>query len=160
MRGRKPKPNAIKKLSGSRWVNDGEPELTAKKPTCPSWLEPQAKTLWRRLLPGLWQAGLIKYEQAEAFAMLCQSWARYREAEEKVSKSSQILMNKDKGTLYRNPWLDAAQSAKRDALRLMTEFGLTPSSLARITPQTDSEQGGLADELFQVVRMMEDSDGS
>ena len=155
MRGRKPKPNAIKELSGSRWVNDGEPELTAKKPTCPSWLEPQAKALWKRIVPGLYAANIVKYEHREALAAYCQAYARWREAEEKVSRSSQIIINKEKGTLYRNPWLDAAQSAKRDMLRIATEFGLTPSALARLKVDEPEKAGGLADELFKVVKSME-----
>src|SRR5690554_3781461 len=121
MRGRKPKPNAVKELTGSRWVNPDEPELTARRPTCPAWLEPQAKALWKRIVPGLFAAGIIRYEHREALAAYCQAYARWREAEEKVSRSSQIIINKEKGTLYRNPWLDAAQSAKRDMLRIAAE---------------------------------------
>ena len=51
-RGRKPTPTAIKELEGNpgkRKLNDKEPRPEKKAPSCPKWLEPEAKKEWRRL---------------------------------------------------------------------------------------------------------------
>ena len=53
VRGRKPKPTAIKLLEG----NPGTRPLTESEPTppkgqikCPTWLMPEAKKEWKRLI--------------------------------------------------------------------------------------------------------------
>ena len=51
-RGRKPTPTALKVLEGNpgkRKLNDNEPRPEKKAPSCPKWLEPEAKKEWRRL---------------------------------------------------------------------------------------------------------------
>ena len=45
-RGRKPTPTAIKELEGNpgkRPLNAKEPKPVKKAPSCPKWLEPEAK---------------------------------------------------------------------------------------------------------------------
>lgn len=45
-RGRKPTPTAIKELEGNpgkRPLNTKEPKPVKKAPSCPKWLEPEAK---------------------------------------------------------------------------------------------------------------------
>ena len=51
-RGRKFTPYAIKELEGNpdkRALNEREPKPEKKAPSCPKWLEPEAKKEWRRL---------------------------------------------------------------------------------------------------------------
>ena len=51
-RGRKPKPTALKVLEGNpgkRPLNELEPKPKKQAPSCPSWLEPEAKKEWRRM---------------------------------------------------------------------------------------------------------------
>ena len=51
-RGRKPTPTAVKELEGNpgkRPLNAKEPKPAKKAPSCPKWLEPEAKKEWRRL---------------------------------------------------------------------------------------------------------------
>ncbi len=45
-RGRKPKPTAVKQLEGNpgkRQLNANEPKPAARAPSCPKWLEDDAK---------------------------------------------------------------------------------------------------------------------
>ena len=56
-RGPKPKPTAMLKLSGSKWVNetrsgrDKEPAVEAAMPKCPTWLKDRrARAHWRKRL--------------------------------------------------------------------------------------------------------------
>ena len=59
-RGRKPTPTALKVLEGNpgkRKLNDNEPRPEKKAPSCPKWLEPEAKKEWRRLAKKMEQMG-------------------------------------------------------------------------------------------------------
>ena len=61
-RGRKPKPTALKKLEGNpgkRPLNELEPLPQVTMLRCPNWLEPEARTEWRRLAPVLIGAGIL-----------------------------------------------------------------------------------------------------
>ena len=70
-RGRKPKPTAIKELEGNpgkRPLNEAEPKPVKKAPSCPKWLEPEAKKEWRRLSKQLEQSGVLTEVDQAAFA--------------------------------------------------------------------------------------------
>ena len=78
-RGRKPKPTAIKELEGNpgkRQLNEYEPHPAAKAPTCPKWLDDDAKKEWRRLAKQMEQIGILTEVDMAAFAAYCQAYAR------------------------------------------------------------------------------------
>ena len=61
-RGRKPKPTALKLLEGNpgkRPLNDKEPKPQKKAPSCPKWLDPEAKKEWRRLASKMEMMGIL-----------------------------------------------------------------------------------------------------
>ena len=61
-RGRKPKPTAVKQLEGNpgkRQLNANEPKPAARAPSCPKWLEDDAKKEWRRLAKQMEQLGIL-----------------------------------------------------------------------------------------------------
>lgn len=71
VRGRKPKPTAIKELEGNpgkRPLNKNEPKPDKKAPRCPAWLEEEAKKEWKRTGTMLEQLGLLTEMDMAAFA--------------------------------------------------------------------------------------------
>lgn len=95
-RGRKPKPTALKVLEGNpgkRPLNTDEPKPKKKAPKCPSWLEPEAKKEWRRMSKTLEKIGVLTQVDGAAFAGYCQAYARWREAEEFLTKHGTIKDN-------------------------------------------------------------------
>ena len=89
MAGRKPKPTAVKKLEGNpgkRKLNTKEPNPGKGMPDCPAWLLPEAKTEWIRLSEKLNQMGVLTEIDRSAFAAYCQSYARWKEAQEHMSE--------------------------------------------------------------------------
>ena len=53
-RGPPPKPGIIKLIEGNpgkRKINRREPQPANDAPRCPAWLTPEAKTVWRRVVP-------------------------------------------------------------------------------------------------------------
>ena len=128
-RGRKPTPTALKLLEGNpgkRKLNDKEPKPEKKAPSCPKWLEPEAKKEWRRLAKKMELMGVLTEVDMAAFAGYCQAYARWKEAEEFITQH---------GTIVRTPsgyW----QTYLKVMNRLAEQFGLTPAARSRIVADT------------------------
>ncbi len=94
VRGRKPKPTAIKELEGNpgkRPLNGHEPVPPKSTIRCPNWLETEAKKEWKRLAPALEAMGVLTAVDITAFAGYCQAYARWKEAEEFITQHGSIF---------------------------------------------------------------------
>lgn len=133
-RGRPPKPTAIKELEGNpgkRPLNKNEPKPEKKAPKCPSWLEPDAKKEWRRLAKELEVMGLLTQVDMAAFAGYCQAYARWKEAEEFISKHGSILKTSS-GYIQQIPQVSIAQQNLKQMRNFCSELGLSPSARSRL----------------------------
>lgn len=93
-RGRKPKPTAVKVLEGNpgkRPLNMFEPTPDKVAPECPDWLNEEAKAEWDRLVDKMVELGTLTEMDMAAFAGYCQSYARWKEAEEFIEKHGTIV---------------------------------------------------------------------
>ena len=163
MRGRKPKPTAVKILAGNpgkRPLNDSEPRppVPDSTPYAPRHLNAEAKKEWRRVLPIMMRIGLYTEIDRAAMAMLCQEWGRWVVAEREVQEKGEIVTS-DKGYMYQNPWRHEANKAQEQMRRMMTEFGMTPSSRSRFNLPGEQEGPTLADQLFAMVRAGSEAGG-
>ena len=134
MAGRKPKPTAVKKLEGNpgkRKLNTKEPNPGKGMPDCPAWLLPEAKTEWIRLSEKLNQMGVLTEIDRSVFAAYCQSYARWKEAQEHIDSEGSTFET-DKGYQQQTPWVGIANTNQKLMLQAASEFGLTPSSRSRI----------------------------
>ena len=137
-RGRKPKPTALKELEGNpgkRQLNMNEPKPLAKAPACPKWLEPDAKKEWKRLSKKMEQLGILTEVDMAAFAGYCQAYARWKAAEEFISKHGSIVKTPS-GYWQQVPQVSIAQQYLKDMQKLAEQFGLTPASRSRIIADT------------------------
>lgn len=133
-KGRKPKPTALKVLEGNpgrRPLNEYEPVPPKAKIECPDWLEEEAKREWNRLAPSLEAMGVLTMADVTAFAGYCQAYARWREAEEFISKHGSIFQTPS-GYVQQVPQVSIAQQNLKIMQSLCSEFGLTPATRARI----------------------------
>ena len=133
-RGRKPTPTAIKELEGNpgkRALNDKEPKPQKKAPPCPKWLEPEAKKEWRRLAKKMEALGVLTEVDMAAFAGYCQAYARWKEAEEFISKHGSILKTAS-GYIQQIPQVSIAQQNLKQMRNFCSELGLTPSARSRL----------------------------
>ena len=134
MAGRKPKPTAVKELEGNpgkRKLNTKEPMPGKGMPACPAWLLPEAKKDWKRLCEKLNQMGVLTEVDRSAFAAYCQSYARWKEAQEHVDAEG-ATYETDNGMHRPNPWVNISNTEQRLMLQAASEFGLTPSARSRI----------------------------
>ena len=137
-RGRKPTPTAIKVLEGNpgkRPLNDREPQPAKKAPSCPKWLETDAKREWRRLSHKLEHLGILTEADMSVFASYCQAYARWREAEEFLSQHGTIFKTPS-GYVQQVPQVSIAMQNLKIMQSFCAEFGLTPSSRARLYANT------------------------
>ena len=139
-RGRKPKPTALKVLEGNpgkRALNLNEPKPKGKSPACPKWLEAEAKKEWRRISKQLEGLGILTEIDMTAFAGYCQAYARWKEAEEFITKHGAIVKTPS-GYWQQVPQVSIAQTYLRIMNRFCEQFGLTPSARSRIISDTGS----------------------
>ena len=132
--GSKPIPTALKLLRGNpgrRPLNDREPKAAPKLPSPPAELSDAAKKEWWRTGRKLLAAGIVTELDASAFAAYCQSYARWLEAQAVLAKTAMLVKNKQ-GFLMANPLLRVARDAQEQFTKILSEFGMTPSSRSRV----------------------------
>lgn len=150
-RGRKPKPTALKELEGNpgkRALNKNEPKPLSKAPNCPKWLENDAKKEWRRLSKQMEQLGILTEVDMAAFAGYCQSYARWKAAEEFISKNGAIVRTPS-GYWQQVPQVSMAQQYLKQMNKFCEQFGLTPASRSRIV--ADNTKIVTDDEMEQLL---------
>ena len=76
---------------------------------CSSWLEQEAKNEWRRMSKTLEAMGLLTQVDKAAFAGYCQAYARWKEAEEFLSKHGTIFKTPS-GYIQQVPQVSIAQT--------------------------------------------------
>lgn len=134
MRGRKPKPTAMKILSnnpGKRPINKREPTYPELGDEPPAFLGDIAKEEWHRVLPVLLAASAIKVPEAAALAAYCEAFETYHRLAE-MSRGKGFIVKAPNGCPMISPLFTALSRARADMIRLMAELGITPSSRSRI----------------------------
>ena len=114
-----------------------KPKLEA--PRCPVWLTEEAKRVWRRTVPELKRLGVIAVIDGDALAAYCQTFARWKQAEEFIAKHGECYSLRDENGRMRYmqpfPQVSIAKSLLHLLKGFQQEFGLTPSSRSRIEVQ-------------------------
>lgn len=134
MRGRKPVPTGLKLVRG----NPGKRPLPPAEP-CPStdaqmpdWLSPEAQKHWPTVADQLRSAGLLTVLDVPALAVYCETFARWKQAAEQVARYGPVVKG-PAGRPVKSPFLTIAHRSQEQLMRLLAEFGMTPSSRSRCT---------------------------
>lgn len=156
MKGRKPKPTAIKRLAGNpgkRPLNEGEPQppVPTGTPYVPRHLNEEGRREWHRIVGILIEIGLYTEIDRAALAGYCQAWGDWVEAVRQVKSTGGPVVKSSGGNMYQNPYLAVANRAQVELRKWLVEFGMTPSSRSRVTTAQTYEQLSLADLLFQDI---------
>lgn len=150
--GRKPKPSALKLLSGNpgkRPFNHGEPDFPIDGELVPpEHLEGKAREEWLRCAPLLRDAGVLTSIDKTAFSALCMCYSRWLEAEHHVRREGCVISGST-GSPVMNPYVRVAAQALDQMRALMGDFGMTPSSRTRLKAECPGEgEDDLEKELF------------
>lgn len=142
VRGRKPTPSHLHLVNGNpgkRKRNAREAIVLPSEPMPPPHLSDLAKVEWGRLMPELIRCGLISTIDRAAFAVYCQAYGRWVQAEQALQRMADqdpnthaLMIRTTSKNAIQNPLVGAANRAAEIMMRAAAEFGLTPSARTRI----------------------------
>ncbi|WP_317736720.1 phage terminase small subunit P27 family [Burkholderia pseudomallei] len=116
---------------GGRPINDAEPVLTpAPDASCPGWLSATAKEHWPAIAEQLRTAGLLTVLDVTALGLYCEAFARWQDANDHVVKYGAVVKSAH-GYPIPSPYLQVSNQAYAQMVRMLAEFGMTPSSRSR-----------------------------
>lgn len=152
MRGRKPKPTALRMLQGNpgkRPLNGDEPVMPSdeiESEVLPPELEDDVRACqeWRRLAPMLRASRTVTDADLASLIALCQQWSRYLEANRSVSKTGMVVRSQS-GYPMPNPYIAIANKALGNCVKLWSELGLTPSARSRVSAVVDAQHDEFAE---------------
>lgn len=154
MAGRRPTPTALKVLEGNpgkRPLNQREPKPQKRAPRCPDWLEDEAKAEWARLSDAMERMGILTEMDMAAFASYCQSYARWKEAEEHLTIEGRTIDGGKDGKVVASPYVSIAQNYMKSMNRYASEFGLTPAARSRIIAGNGQQGESTGDEMDDLL---------
>jgi P27 family predicted phage terminase small subunit len=142
MQGRKPKPTALKLITGNpgkRPIRFDEFKPAAGIPRCPKHVKGEAKKEWQRITQELMRYGMVSEIDRGLLAMICTTWAKYVEAEEMIEKAraaggSGLFVKTPNGFPVVSPWMVVSNKAIEVYKSLCAEHCLTQATRARATP--------------------------
>ncbi len=135
IRGRKPKPTAIRRQTGNpgkRGYNHAEPVVPPGLPDCPGHLSNVAGEEWERIAGTLYEMGVLTTVDRAVLAAYCQAYGRWVEAEERM-KETPAMLKTPSGYVQQSPWLSVANKQLELMGRFMAELGITPASRSRVS---------------------------
>lgn len=149
-RGPAPRPSVLNELAGNpghrpRNEQEAQPEAGERVPSAPRWLSPEGRRLWKLVAPRLHKYKLLTGVDVLGLALLCDAYATYQEAREAVQEKG-MLATSDKGAVYQHPAVGIMNSARKELLTWLREFGMTPSARTRI--RIDQGDAAAVDDLF------------
>jgi len=145
--GRPRKPTELKILEGNPGkrplpTNEWKPKPMA--PKCPNWLHKYAKKEWKAIVPKLEEYGLLTEVDATALAAYCQAYARWREAEEFMSRHNTVFKTTS-GYIQQVPQVVIAQKYMALMSTYLSKFGLSPADrVGMVNPKGPEKQSKLA----------------
>lgn len=161
MRGRKPKPTALKILQGNagkREINGDEPQPSSELPSCPGWLAGEAKAEWRRVALELHECGVLTLIDRAVLAAYCQAWARWAQAEKLLEEKGLIVEvykeDPDSGQFFlvqvrERPEVGISRKYGTLMRSYASELGLSPSARTRLKVEQPDEGNDPAEEYLR-----------
>jgi P27 family predicted phage terminase small subunit len=141
MKGRKPVPTSLKILSGTRKdrVNRSEPKALPGRPACPDHLDDVAKAKWAEMVGVIEPMGTLTLAEGEALAIYCGAFSRYLRALDAIARDGITI----DGGGRKHPALIAVKDAESTMMRIISEFGLTPSSRSKVSGLAEAPKDSL-----------------
>lgn len=136
MKGRKPKPGAIREIQGNpgrRPINAEAPKLPLlhEVPAPPAFLEGLAREKWLELAGMLVVANVLTGGDLHNLEGFCRAYERWREAEAHVAKHGVVVGSVRKG-FRKNPAATVANESLKQLRDFASLLGLDPSSRERL----------------------------
>jgi len=137
-RGPAPTPTNILKIRGSWRANKNplEPKPKEGRPTCPRWLSPEAKKVWKVVTRILLNMRVLTVADGMQLARYCDAFVRWRSAAQHLNEHGEVYPVRDeKGEVKAFiPWPQVSIYNKLFSLLSRTEaqYGMTPAARTSI----------------------------
>lgn len=136
MKGRKPKPTTLKRLQGNPGKrplpqNEPAPVAISADEEPPAVLSDQAREYWPAIARELATVGVLTTMDRASLWLLVEAMADYIAAREAVEQCGDT-METGQGYHVVSPWMRQKWKAREHLLKLLVEFGMTPSSRSRV----------------------------
>ena len=135
MPGPRPRPTIVKIREGEKnkdRINLREPKPRPTVPKMPKHLGKVARKEYRRMAKILERCGVLSEIDGSALAAYAQSFATWMEAQELVNEKGILVKYGEAKMPRQNPALIIARDARKEMMRILVEFGMTPSSRSKI----------------------------
>jgi len=160
MRGRPPKPTALKQLEGNPGKRALPEEPTAqalsRPPRVPSGLDGDAARFWRKAARALVDMGLLTAADVPAFEIMAKHWALASKAWRQIEQEGMIAED-ERGLPRKHPLLQVWRDNSKAFREYAARFGLTPADRARVHVQPGHGEKSLAEMLFAAVAQAADA---
>lgn len=138
-RGPRPMPLNIAVLTGSKnaaaarddKADIPDPPVILNIPDPPEYLGAEAATVFMQTARKLSGMRVLTDADIEALSLYAETFVRWREAVAQVRKEGMLVKGVG-GLPVRHPLMDVISKAQGDCLRLLLEFGMTPSSRVKV----------------------------
>jgi P27 family predicted phage terminase small subunit len=146
MAGRRPKPTALKVITGNpgkRALNPDEPMPEPCKVNMPNGLSDDAKKMWRDIVPHLEVLRVLTALDRPALVRMCECYAEIQAAQEEIRNGGLIVetVTTDGKVLSRaNPAVAMLSDADRRFKAYLVEFGLTPAARSKVKVAGDGDK--------------------
>ena len=150
MKGRKPKPAAVRKLEGRRIEKHNRPTPQPSMPSCPEFITGEARAEWDRIAPQLYELGLLTKLDMATLAAYCYAYAEWKEASEGVERDG-FTIKTNAGNVIQNPYLGIKHTAAAFMLKMAAEFGMTPVSRSRLQIEDNPKDFDPMEELLNRI---------
>ena len=119
----------------------------------PTWLDKIGKKEWIRVASELEELEILTNVDVAALGMYCDAYSKYQLATKKINEEGMFIEYTNKAgatNIIEHPAVKAQVKYADLIKKLCSEFGLTPSSRARITlpKQEEEKEETLEDKLF------------
>ena len=140
-KGRKKIKTKIKEMQGSveksRSIeNEMTVDLVSDIPTAPDWLSEIGKEEWNKVSSQLYNIGMLHNVDLQLVAAYCNEMSLYIETETMLRNKGRIQAFRNPDGTFKHtqavPYQKIAKDALNSAMKLATQFGLTPVARASI----------------------------
>ena len=131
-------PTEIKKQRGTLRqdrMNDNEPNLPCVIPPIPTWLSEDGQKAFSELSTLLHDMSVLTQADELALTLLCDAYSEYKKAKEVVNElgsTMEVTSREGNSKSVIRPEVQIANQSFVRIFQLLKEFGLTPSSRAKV----------------------------
>lgn len=156
MAGRRPKPTAVKVLTGNpgkRPLNVSEPKPRGSSARAPRGLGVDGSRFWRKYAPALAALGVLTEVDEAALRMAAEHYEVAVRAATELHDQELVLEGRDGPK--KNPLAQILRDNSTALRGFLTEFGMTPASRSRLH-LADEEQPSFADLFAKITEVVKE----